>query len=255
MTCTPPIETVPRSPVLGPRPARLTIVDRHLLFAESIAAALESEGYLVHRLDLREPTSSLAATLGRALRAAPRIVLLEPDLGEIGDGTRLVAPLAARGAAVIVVTGSRERARWGEWLRHGAHAVVSKSCTLDEMTRTVRRVRDGLPAMPAPVREALIEEALNDRAEVHEIRARLERLTHRERDILAALMTGTQVRDIARAHVVSEATVRTQVKSILSKLQMRSQLAAVGAAYRASWGPLVEKSAGITSDRIGELAG
>eukprot|EP01032_Pedospumella_encystans_P035196 gene35196-39812_t len=42
-------------------------------------------------------------------------------------------------------------------------------------------------------------------------------------------MLGHAVRDIARTFVVSEATVRTQVKSILSKLEVSSQLAAVAA--------------------------
>ena len=46
--------------------------------------------------------------------------------------------------------------------------------------------------------------------------------------------TGT-VRAIAQDSVVSEATVRTQVKSILGKLEVSSQLAAVGLAHRMGW--------------------
>ena len=45
------------------------------------------------------------------------------------------------------------------------------------------------------------------------------------------------VRDVARHSDTSEATVRTQVKSILAKLQVSSQLAAVGQAYRIGWRP------------------
>ena len=44
---------------------------------------------------------------------------------------------------------------------------------------------------------------------------------------------------IAEELDVSEATVRTQVKSILAKLDVTSQLAAVGAAHQASWSPPV----------------
>jgi DNA-binding NarL/FixJ family response regulator len=50
-------------------------------------------------------------------------------------------------------------------------------------------------------------------------------------------MNGQPVRDIARQSFVSEATVRTQVKSILAKLGVTSQLAAVGAAHQAGWRP------------------
>ena len=45
------------------------------------------------------------------------------------------------------------------------------------------------------------------------------------------------MREIATSSVVSEATVRTQVKSILAKLQVSSQLAAVGLANHAGWLP------------------
>ena len=55
--------------------------------------------------------------------------------------------------------------------------------------------------------------------------------------MLRQLMQGHQVREIARLNVVSEATVRTQVKSILAKLEVSSQLAAVGLAHEAGWRP------------------
>ena len=48
-------------------------------------------------------------------------------------------------------------------------------------------------------------------------------------------MRGRAVREIAGLSVVSEATVRTQVKSILAKLEVSSQLAAVGMAHEIGW--------------------
>ena len=50
--------------------------------------------------------------------------------------------------------------------------------------------------------------------------------------MLAQLVAGRQVRQIAEEGSVSEATVRTQVKSVLSKLGVGSQLAAVSMAHR-----------------------
>ena len=67
------------------------------------------------------------------------------------------------------------------------------------------------------------------------LRDRFARLTHREREVLGALVDGHGVHDIAASDVVSEATVRTQVKSILAKLEVSSQLAAVGLAHRMGW--------------------
>jgi len=220
-----------------PRPMRITIIDDHALFAESVALTLEAEGYLVRRMDLADAHTTLATVLAAALRSAPRVVLLDLDLGRVGDGMRLITPLATAGVAVVVVTGSGEKARRGECLRRGAKAVLMKTCPLQEVVATVRRARDGLPLMNAEERGALIETALQDRDEVRDIRNRLDRLTRREMEVLGALMRGTPVREIARASVVSEATVRTQVKSILAKLEMSSQLAAVGAAYKVGWHP------------------
>jgi hypothetical protein len=50
-------------------------------------------------------------------------------------------------------------------------------------------------------------------------------------------MAGQQVSEIARSRFVSESTVRTQVKSVLAKLQVRSQLSAVGLAHAVGWCP------------------
>ena len=69
------------------------------------------------------------------------------------------------------------------------------------------------------------------------MQGRLDQLTVREREVLAHLMRGRTVREIATVGVVSEATVRTQVKAILAKLDVTSQIAAVGLAHQVGWRP------------------
>ncbi len=75
----------------------------------------------------------------------------------------------------------------------------------------------------------------SERSHLVDVRARLERLTPRDREVLAQLVRGRTVREIAADGVVAEATVRTQVKAILSKLEVTSQLAAVGVAHYVGW--------------------
>lgn len=216
------------------RGTRVAIVDDHVLFAESMVITLEMEGYSVRRVPLPE-TGSLAAVLAGLVRSLPRIVLLDLDLGRLGDGVRMIEPLSSVGCAVIVVTGASHQARWGECLRRGAVKVLVKTAPLNEVVAAVRRVHDGLPLMARDERQRLIETARVEHAENGEVRARLGLLTRREQEILSELMHGHQVRQIATASVVSEATVRTQVKSILAKLETGSQLSAVGAAYSVGW--------------------
>lgn len=69
------------------------------------------------------------------------------------------------------------------------------------------------------------------------MRADFERLAPRERDVLAALPEGQPAERIAVDAVVSVTTVRTRIRSVLTKLGANSQLAAVAKARRAGWEP------------------
>lgn len=215
--------------------SRVLIIEDHTLFAESLEVALSLEGYDVRRLPLPDEGGSLATLRSTALRTNPRIVLLDLDLGRFGDGAALIGPLSRAGANVVVVTSSVDRARWGGCVRSGARKVLSKSGPLQDTLATVRRLHQGLPVMSADELEGLLGAWGADAVENQDKRRRLETLTPRERQVLAQLMDGHTVREIATESVVSEATVRTQVKSILAKLDVSSQLAAVGLAHKAGW--------------------
>ena len=223
-------EPTPRSKL------KVLIVEDHTLFAESLELALNLEGYDVQRIPIPE-TGGAQAVLAAVVRQRPRIVLLDLDLGGVGDGVRLITPMVKAGANVVVVTASNDRARWGESLRYGARKVLSKSQPLNEILSTVRRINQGFPVIDRTEREALISLWHEQGLERVALQRRLALLTPREEAVLGELMHGRTVRDIASASFVSEATVRTQVKAILSKLEVSSQLAAVGLANTAGWHP------------------
>lgn len=216
---------------------RIVILEDHVLFAESLELALTIEGYDVRRLDVPTEDQSPQALLSAITRLKPRVVLLDLDLGGFGEGERLIAPLARSGTNVVVVTASLDRARWGEAVRFGARKVLSKSRPLNDIMAAVRRINQGLRVMSREEREELLQAWNKERSHLVEGRTRMDLLTVRERQVLAHLMRGQTVREIAHAGVVSEATVRTQVKSILAKLEVTSQLAAVGLAHRVGWKP------------------
>lgn len=214
---------------------RVLIIDDHMLFAESLELALSLEGYDVRRLALPEEGGSMATLRSLALRASPRTVLLDLDLGRFGDGMNLIAPLARANANVVVLTASDDKGRWGGCMRQGARKVLSKSGALQEALATVRRLHQGLPVVNREELESLLDAWANERLVTEDARRRLELLTPRERQVLDALIEGHTVRAISKESVVSEATVRTQVKSILGKLEVSSQLAAVGMAHQVGW--------------------
>jgi DNA-binding NarL/FixJ family response regulator len=218
---------------------RLAIVDDHDLFAEALVVALSLEQWDVRRVPLPEHPVSTGHLLSDVLRAKPHLVLLDLDLGAAGNGGRLVGPLTASGISVVVITGTDDQARWGECIDAGAHTVLPKTTPLATMVGTVRSVTEGLPVLEDRAREAWLATYRQESALARATRDRLESLTSRESEVLGHLMAGHAVRDIAERSCVAESTVRTHVKSILAKLDVSSQVAAVGAAYNAHWRPPV----------------
>lgn len=214
---------------------RILIVDDHVLFAESLELALSLEGYDVRRLELPREGGSMATLRSLALRVNPRTVLLDLDLGRFGDGVNLIAPLARANVNVVVLTASEDLGRWGGCMRLGARKVLPKSGALQQALATVRRLHLGLPVTSREELEKLLDHWAEERQANDDLRRRLDLLTPRERQVLGALIEGRTVRAISVDSVVSEATVRTQVKSILSKLEVSSQLAAVGMAHQVGW--------------------
>jgi len=210
---------------------RVTIVEDHELFAEALDVALTLEGHHVHRVSIRDDAMRARNLLEAIVHSRPRVVLLDLNLGASANGVRVVRPLTLAGIAVVVVTGSIDRARWGECLSYGARTVLS----------TIRMIGDGRSVLSLEERDRLLACFHQQRGRELDSRARLESLTFREREILGRLINGEHVREIAQRSFVSEATVRTQVKSILAKLGVSSQLAAATLALRAGWRPPVQR--------------
>jgi two-component system nitrate/nitrite response regulator NarL len=217
------------------RDFRIVVLDDHALFRESLELTLTIEGYAVSAYPFPEDGTSPARLLAWVLRQRPRLVLLDLDLGPMGDGVVLVEPLAQAGIDVVIITAVTDRSRWGEAVGRGARKVLSKSASLRDGLAVVRRLHQGLAVTTVEEREELVRHHLEDRERARELQLRLQALTAREAEVLGQLMLGLTVREIAAAWTVSEATVRTQVKAVLAKLAVSSQLAAVGLARQARW--------------------
>ena len=222
---------------------RVAIVDDHVLFAECLQVALNAAGYDDCRLiPVASNSGAPVALLSNILRARAGVVIMDIDLVTGPSGECLIEPIASSGTAVVVVTADPDRSRWGESLLRGARTVVPKSSPLSAVTSAIRRIDKQSPAMAPEQREELVRAYRQERSQRSMLRARLARLSIREGEVLGHLMAGRTVNDIARSSVVSEATVRTQVRSVLTKLEVSSQIAAVGLAYTADWRPGRQRS-------------
>jgi DNA-binding NarL/FixJ family response regulator len=210
----------------------ILVVEDHELLAQTLTVALVAEG-----LDARAVAcSSPAQLLADVDVARPALVLLDLDLGEgLGDGTCLIEPLVARGCAVLLVTACTDPVRIAVAVEAGAAGHVHKSCPLDELLADVREVLSGRSVLPDAVLLDLMSHLRRHRLDEESRLRPFARLSPREQQVLRALAEGQSVGAIAELWVVSPATVRSQVRGVLTKLGVGTQLAAVALARRSRW--------------------
>ena len=238
-----PTETVIASPPPLPHPAppaeqpgaTVLIVDDHELVGTSLVLSLQAEGLAAVRCG----PESYASVLAEARRRAPGLTVLDLDLGldTAGrriDGGPLVQPLVESGWRVLILSGTSDHARIGGALAAGAAAWVPKSAPFPMLLRAIRDLMAGRDIMAAPRRRQLIELHRARSAERRELAAKVGRLTPREREVLAQLAAGQRAQAVAEHFVVSLATVRTQIRAVLTKLEVGSQLEAVALYRRAT---------------------
>lgn len=169
--------------------------------------------------------------LDHVRRFRPQIVLLDFRVGpEIGSGIELVAPLVSEGATVLMLTAERRRAVLAECLEAGAAGWISKDASLADVDWTLRRVLAGGSVIGQTKRAALVDALRCERESIRRAESFFSELSQRELLVLAALVDGLSADEIAQEHFVAVTTVRSQIRSVLQKLGVRSQLAAVAIA-------------------------
>ncbi|HEY2272602.1 MAG TPA: response regulator transcription factor [Jatrophihabitantaceae bacterium] len=209
----------------------VVVIEDHLLVAETVRAALATRGITA---ELVAPTHPVVL-LARVCERAPSLVLLDLDLGSHGDGTDLIAPLAAAGIRALVVSGTPDRERIARAFEAGAFGYQPKSDGIAALADKAVAALAGDAPLDDLLRHTLRDELMRVRAARTSAFAPFATLTERERATLTALSRGLSVHSIAAEWVVSEATVRSHVRGVLCKLAVPSQLAAVALALRSGW--------------------
>lgn len=227
--------TGPRRPVppgtarrRGDRAVPILIVDDHALLGTALTRGLRDEGLPADYCDVPAIERIAADTAG----TAPGLVLLDLDLGRDAAGNRidgidLIGPLQSAGWRILILSGSTDHGRVGAALDAGALAWVPKHAPFPVLLRVVRDAACGREVMSAARRQQFIDVHRTRLAEAEELAGKLGRLTQREREVLAELARGRRAQAVADRFHVSLATVRTQIRAVLTKLDVGSQLEAV----------------------------
>lgn len=214
------------------------VVEDHELFATTLCLALHAEGFTAHRAALDTP----AVILAQAATLSPGVVVLDLHLGRDRDGNwidpaDLTVQLRRLGWAVLIVTGSRDEESEAAAIAAGAIGSLLKSAAFPTLLATIRAVVAGKSVMTETERRDLLRRHNRLLERRRALTRRFERLSAREREVLDLLGAGYRGAEIAAHFVVSLTTVRTQIRSVLAKLEVNSQLEATALLQQHRTGP------------------
>lgn len=119
-------------------------------------------------------------------------------------------------------------------LRNGASGFLLKDATAEQMATAVRSAAAGDAMLSPQITRRLLDQFVTptDRRHTEAVR-RLEILTDKEREVLAAVGAGLANNDIAQRLYLSEATVKSHLSRIFAKLQLTNRVQAAILAHQA----------------------
>jgi DNA-binding NarL/FixJ family response regulator len=168
--------------------------------------------------------------IAAARRHRPAVVVMDvrmPVMNGI-EATRQITT-AGEGPRVLILTTFELDEYVFSALQAGASGFILKRSPPEQLIEAIRTVAAGESLLSPSVTRRLIAEFASrpDRVE----NPRFGRLTDREREVLIAVARGLSNEEVAQKLFISENTVKTHVKRVLTKLEARDRVQAVVMAY------------------------
>jgi len=207
---------------------RVLIADDEALIRSGLQLMLESQPDL--KVVAEAENGRVAVEL--ALRHTPDVVLMDiqmPDMSGI-EATRTITSHNHPSKVVMLTTfGDDENVH--EALRAGASGFLLKDSRPEDVIRAIRVVAAGEALLSPAVTRRLVDKLVNSHhPEV--LDKNYERLTDREREIVALVAEGLSNQEIADRLFISFSTAKTHVSNVLTKLDLRDRIHIVIYAYQ-----------------------
>jgi DNA-binding NarL/FixJ family response regulator len=190
---------------------RVLLVDDHQVVRRGLRTFLEVQGDIEVVGEAGDGDEGVA----RAQELLPDVILMDVKMPGT-DGIEALRLLRSAGnkARVLIVTSFTEQRTVVPALRAGAAGYVYKDVDPVALADAIRSVHAGHVLLQPEVAGALLSQEQTPGT------GRGNQLTEREREVLTLIADGRSNREIARALVLSEKTVKTHVSNILMKLDL-----------------------------------
>ncbi|PZE55955.1 response regulator transcription factor [Curtobacterium sp. MCLR17_044] len=207
---------------------RVAVVDDQRLFATGMQMLVDAQDDMT----CVGTAGDGAAALELCAAEHPDVLLLDlrmPVMNGIEALTRLAASTQDRPRVVALTTIRRDDAVLAA-LRAGAAAFLTKDALPDVVTATIRDVHAGRPA-PTEAEALDLLRAQGTPAVTDRRDEVLDALTAREREVFLLVAKGLSNAEIAESVFLSDATVKTHVRAVLTKLGLRNRIQVVITAH------------------------